>query len=100
MDIVAIPSHNEAFGLTVIEAMAAGKPIVGASTGAIPEIIDDCGLLADPLSASAIANQLRTLLQAPTMRAQLGQQAHQRAEQAFSISKHLDKLIATYYHVT
>lgn len=44
MDIVCIPSYNEAFGLTVIKAMAAGNAIIGANTGAIPEVLGDAGL--------------------------------------------------------
>ncbi|MGL5598789.1 MAG: glycosyltransferase family 4 protein [Aeromonas sp.] len=96
MDVVAIPSHNEAFGLTVIEAMAAGKPIVGANTGAIPEIIGDSGLLANPLNASEISNEIGLLLRAPEERSRLGSLARNRAEMAFGMSLHLDALVRVY----
>ncbi len=97
MDVVAIPSHNEAFGLTVIEAMAAAKPIVGAYTGAIPEVLGECGLLADPLQPEALAGQLRLLLRDPELRTQLGRQARIRAEQEFGMPRHLDALIGVYH---
>ena len=39
MDIVRIPSVNETFGLSAIQAMAAGCPLVGSASGAIPELL-------------------------------------------------------------
>jgi glycosyltransferase involved in cell wall biosynthesis len=47
-DIYVCPSRLEGFGLTILEAMVAGKPIVATNTGAIPEIIRDYGLLVNP----------------------------------------------------
>ncbi|MGL5661667.1 MAG: glycosyltransferase, partial [Aeromonas sp.] len=96
MDVVAIPSHNEAFGLTVIEAMAAGKAIVGANTGAIPEVLAGVGLTADPHQATELAAQLRKLLRDSQLRTELGQQARRRAEQVFSMNHHLDALLVWY----
>ena len=96
MDVVVIPSHNEAFGLTVIEAMAAGKPIVGASTGAIPEILGDSGLLANPLSANEMASEIGLLLSAPEARDRFGSLARHRAEMEFGMPQHLDALVKIY----
>ncbi|WP_052446060.1 glycosyltransferase family 4 protein [Aeromonas fluvialis] len=96
MDVVVIPSHNEAFGLTVIEAMASGKAIVGANTGAIPEILGDSGLLANPLNANEIASEIGLLLNAPEERYRLGSLARHRAEMAFGMPQHLDALVKIY----
>ncbi|EKP0306670.1 glycosyltransferase family 4 protein [Aeromonas veronii] len=96
MDVVVIPSHNEAFGLTVIEAMASGKAIVGANTGAIPEILGDSGLLANPLNAKEIASEIGLLLNAPEERYRLGSLARHRAEMAFGMPQHLDALVKIY----
>jgi glycosyltransferase involved in cell wall biosynthesis len=96
MDLVAIPSHNEAFGLTVIEAMAAGKAIVGASTGAVPEVLGEAGLLAVPTDPAALAAQIERLLVDEALRQQLGQAARARAEREFSMSHHLDELARRY----
>src|SRR6185295_10317759 len=41
IDLLAMPSHNEGFGLAVVEAMAAGAAIVASDAGALPELIDD-----------------------------------------------------------
>lgn len=49
VDVVCIPSSNEAFGLSVIEAMAAGAIVIGSNSGAIPELLGEGrGYVADP----------------------------------------------------
>lgn len=96
MDVVAIPSHNEAFGLTVIEAMAAEKPIVGATTGAVPEVLGESGLLADPRDPAAIAARLRRLLHSAQLAAELATSARTRAEKEFGLERHLDVLSDIY----
>jgi len=76
IDIACIPSRNEAFGLTVIEAMAAQCAVVGANSGAIPELIDQQrGRLADPLSAEEWSVALKELIDAPETRRVLGEEA-------------------------
>lgn len=55
---VALPSLHEGFGLTALEAMAAGTPVVAANAGALPEITGGAAILVDPLDASDIADGL------------------------------------------
>ena len=43
-----LPSHYEGFGLTVLEAMAVGTPVVASNVTALPELVGDAGLLVDP----------------------------------------------------
>ncbi|MGL5303231.1 MAG: glycosyltransferase, partial [Aeromonas sp.] len=76
--------------------MAAGKAIVGANTGAIPEVLAGVGLTADPHQATELAAQLRKLLSDSQLRTELGQQARRRAEQVFSMNHHLDALLVWY----
>ncbi|MCY3022839.1 MAG: glycosyltransferase family 1 protein [Planctomycetota bacterium] len=51
----------EGFGIPVIEAFACGCPVIGATTGSLPEVIGDAGLLADPHSVDSIAAQIEKL---------------------------------------
>ena len=51
-----LPSHYEGFGLTVLEAMAVGTPVVTSNVTALPELVGDAGLLVDPDDPVAIAD--------------------------------------------
>jgi glycosyltransferase involved in cell wall biosynthesis len=51
-----LPSLYEGFGLTVLEAMACGTPVVASDRGALPEVLGDAGRLVDPLDRGAIAD--------------------------------------------
>jgi len=46
--VLVHPSHYEGFGLTPLEAMAAGTPVVASSAGSVPEVVGDAGVLLDP----------------------------------------------------
>jgi len=60
--LVALPSLAEGFGLTALEAMGCGTPVVAANTSSIPEVVGDAGLLVDPGNAEAIADAMLRLL--------------------------------------
>ena len=96
MDIVVIPSELEAFGLTVIEAMAVGRAIVGSCHGAIPEIIADTGVLVDPADSAAFAQALAGLCDNPAERERLALVSRQRAQAEFDQHKHVQALLASY----
>ncbi|RCV90636.1 glycosyltransferase family 1 protein [Billgrantia montanilacus] len=97
LDIVCVPSRNEAFGLTVIEAMAAGKAVVGADSGAIPELIDaTCGCLASPDAPEAWADAMAGLVRDPEQRQRLGQAAQRRAAERFELAAHVRALLEEY----
>ncbi|WP_232341090.1 glycosyltransferase family 4 protein [Bisbaumannia pacifica] len=97
LDVVCVPSVNEAFGLTVIEAMAAGKAVIGADSGAIPELLPPtCGRLAPPDSPLAWAEALRELAEDAGLRRALGKAAAERVAQEFEISAHIAALTAIY----
>lgn len=97
LDVVCVPSHNEAFGLTVIEAMAAGKPVIGADSGAIPEILDaDCGRLVAPDDAAAWAEAMAQLAVDEGLRQRLGGAALRVVRERFSLEAHVASLIEAY----
>lgn len=92
MDVVCLPNHNEAFGLTAIEAMAAKKAIVGANTGALPEILEPVALLCNPLAPSEIAAQIVAYLDNVGLQKKNEDLAYLRAKTEFSMPAHIDKL--------
>lgn len=97
LDVVCTPSRNEAFGLTVIEAMAAGRPVVGASSGAIPELVSpDTGRLADPESPEAWAAALTELVDDGALRERLGAAGRARVLEDFTQARHVEALVAEY----
>jgi glycosyltransferase involved in cell wall biosynthesis len=55
---LAYPSLYEGFGLPVLEAMAAGTPVIASRAASLPEVLGDAGLLLDPLDAGAWATAI------------------------------------------
>jgi glycosyltransferase involved in cell wall biosynthesis len=92
-DILAVPSYYEGFGLVVVEAMAAGTPVVATAASSIPEILTDGveGRLVPPRDAGALARALIDLATNPALRASLGAAGRARATTSFSVSEMLDR---------
>lgn len=57
--LLVLPSLDEGFGMTVLEAMTAGVPVVAADRGALPEVLGGAGVLVDPGDAADVADGLR-----------------------------------------
>ncbi len=97
MDIVCVPSRNEAFGLTVIEAMAAGKAVVGSDSGALPELIEPAtGRLAPPDDPAAWGRALAELADDAARREAMGEAARARVARDFTLETHVAGLVAAY----
>jgi len=82
-DVIVHPSHAESFGLAVLEAMAAGKPVVAAATDGPRLLIEDdvSGVLFEPGDVGALTSAVAALLEDPERRAVLGAGAARAAEQ-------------------
>jgi glycosyltransferase involved in cell wall biosynthesis len=82
---VVLPSRREGFGLALIEAMAAGRPVVASRVGGIPEVVEDgaTGLLVPPDEPAALAAALRTLDADRSRLAEMGRAAGLRARRLF-----------------
>jgi glycosyltransferase involved in cell wall biosynthesis len=79
--VVAVPSRYESFGLVVLEALAAGTPVVGFQLPSLKEIVTpDCGILVAPFDVDALAEALRATLCDPGRRERMGAVARSRAE--------------------
>jgi len=97
-DIVTVPSHVEPLGNATLEAMAAGRPVVGSRVGGIPEMVVDgeTGRLVPPRDPGGLADALRGLLESPDTRRRSGAAARRRAEIQFNLTVHAERLQDTY----
>lgn len=79
-DIFCFPSRQEGFGIVLLEAMAAGLPVIASRTTAIPEIVLDRqnGLLVEPGDVAGFATAMDELLQSPMTRERLGRAGLER----------------------
>jgi glycosyltransferase involved in cell wall biosynthesis len=78
MDVFVLPSLNEGLPMTILEAMAASKPVVATRVGAIPSVIKDGenGLLVDPRDTNGLHNAIASLLSDPNLCSRMGKKAH------------------------
>ncbi len=69
--VLALPSHYEGFGLTALEAMACGTPVVAANRSSVPEVVGGAGVLVDPDDPASIADGLCRALEDSVLRDRL-----------------------------
>jgi alpha-1,3-rhamnosyl/mannosyltransferase len=74
------PSLYEGFGFPVVQAMAAGVPVLASRTSCLPEIAGDGAAYVDPRSTSDMSAQMLKLLESQTERSKLSQLGRARAE--------------------
>jgi glycosyltransferase involved in cell wall biosynthesis len=98
LDIFAFASRSEGFGQVIIEAMAAGKPVVAGRTPPLTEIVKDgeTGLLVEPDDPQAFANAIAWLLAHPEQAQQMGKQGQKRVNSHFSAEKMAQETFSLY----
>ena len=94
-DIFVLPSVKEGFPYAILEAMAAGLPIVATPVGGIPEAQGDAGILVPPKDSKALATAIQSLIDDPKRAKKMGLAAHERIKQ-FSFEKMLEETIKIY----
>ncbi len=94
-DMAFQPSRREGFGLSILEAMACGKPVVSTNDSAIPEVLvqGEGGYLCEPGSVDQLVSAIRRLADSASLRSRMGQFNRRRVEEKFT----LDKMAKEYY---
>jgi glycosyltransferase involved in cell wall biosynthesis len=92
-DLSLLPSRGETFGLVVIEAMAAGVPVIGTDAEGVPEIIrqEENGMLVPPGDIGALASAMRRLTEDGGLRERLGKQARQDTIERYDYARQTEK---------
>jgi mannosyltransferase len=98
LTIYAFTSRNEGFGLTLIEAMAAGAALVAARAGAAELVVEDgiSGVLVRPGDVDALVAALEPLMRDPASAAAMGLRARQRVLEKFSLDAEADRIVRVY----
>lgn len=92
-DIFILPSVKEGFPYTILEAMAAGLPIVATRVGGVPEIIteDENGFLVPPADSQALAEKISILRESYPKRSDMSQKNRRKVSELFSSEKMIEK---------
>ena len=100
LDIAVLPSFTEGLPVVVLEASAAGVPVVATAVGGTPEAVEDgvSGYLVPPGEPAALAARICHLLRCETTRREMGQRGRDRVREHFSFetqSLHYQRLFAS-----
>ena len=97
-DVFVLPSFLEGQPIAIIEAMAAGVPVVGTAIGAVPDLIRDGieGRVVEPGDVEALAGALEQLITDPALRLRMGAAVRERAQAAHDLPQ-LGRRLADLY---
>jgi len=100
-DALVCPSRTECMPNAILEAMAAGVPVVATAVGGVPEMIRHGrdGLLCPPQNAEALADALRQLDRQPDLARSLARSARRRVIEEFSFERHIRDMLDLYRRV-
>jgi glycosyltransferase involved in cell wall biosynthesis len=101
VDVFALPSTQEGMPYVILEAMAAGVPVVATAVFGIPEMTVDgeTGTLVEPGDGNALREAIAALIKNPSMRHELGRAARRRFERHFTLEQQLREIESLYLEV-
>ena len=101
IDIFVLPSLYEGLGVAVLEAMAAGKPVVATKVGGIPELVSDpaTGLLVPAMDSQALAQAIERLISQKGLLQQMGEKGRERVLRQFTMEQMAGKNEDYYYEL-
>ncbi|MEY4764599.1 MAG: hypothetical protein RI907_1272 [Pseudomonadota bacterium] len=99
-DAYVLSSRREALGLSQIEAMAAGLPVVATAVGGVPEVVQDglSGIVVPPNDAAALATAVQRLLEDPALAQRMGEAGRARYLAHFTADTMVQRTLALYKH--
>lgn len=99
---VSCSVRPESFSLSIIEAMACGKPVIATSLGGSVEIIENGrdGILVPPDDYLALSNKIIQLLDSFQKRTRLGRNAQKKAKKMFSMERYINELEVLYHSIS
>jgi len=95
-DLLVHPSWYEAAPRVVLEALAAGLPVVATSVGGVPEILGGCGVLVPVRDPEALAHAIAALVLDPARRRTLGERGRERYRRYYTPERHLAAMVDLY----
>ncbi|MDR1533730.1 MAG: glycosyltransferase family 4 protein [Planctomycetota bacterium] len=101
MDLLVEPSLQEGLGMSVMQAMASGVPVVATGVGGLYDLIDDgvTGVMVPAADPEMLAGAIWELLRHPGQRLEMAKQAREKIEREFSCERVAQELIAGYREV-
>ncbi len=101
MDVFVLPSHTEGLPLTVLEAMASGKPVVATDVGGIREVVctGETGVVVPARDAKRLAEATLTVLKTPVLAKAMGKAGRKRIEAAFTIGGEAEQTAMLYRRI-
>jgi sugar transferase (PEP-CTERM/EpsH1 system associated) len=101
LDVFVLSSDWEGMSNALLEAMAAGLPVVATTVGGTPEVVVDgvTGLLVPPRDPAALAGALATLVCDTALRGKMGQAGRERVAQCFSVEWMVEQTQTLYEHI-